>query len=141
MGEFGSRSLLAATGVNGLNTTSKVSVLDLAVPGSAACDAAEIDTTPARPSTRAAAALVRATFRTAPLPATAPTSQHAHQEAGADPNPARRWCTCSASTRRDPGRRRHPNTQDWVGVPHGYGISVCHELGRHGHLYVGPPKT
>src|SRR4051812_36073138 len=62
-GEFGSRMLLASMGVNGLNTTSKVSVVDLAAAGSAACDAAELDNTPTRPSTRAEADPSKATLR------------------------------------------------------------------------------
>ena len=47
--------MLAAIGENGLNTTSNLSVLALWVLGSAACDAAEIASTPARPSTKATA--------------------------------------------------------------------------------------
>jgi ribosomal protein S18 acetylase RimI-like enzyme len=47
-GELGSRSLLAAIGVKGLKTTSKLRVLALWVLGSAAWEAAEIATTPAR---------------------------------------------------------------------------------------------
>ena len=45
--------MLAAIGENGLNTTSNLSVLALWVLGSAACDAAEIASTPARPRTKA----------------------------------------------------------------------------------------
>src|SRR5918995_1058763 len=69
--ELGSRSLLAAIGVKGLKTTWKVSVLAFWVLGSAACEAAEIATTPARASTRAAAAPIRTTLRIIPLLAAA----------------------------------------------------------------------
>src|SRR5215218_10775442 len=66
--EFGSRTLLAAIGENGLKTTSKVSVLALWAPGSAAWEAAETATTPTRARTKAAAALVRASLRMVPPP-------------------------------------------------------------------------
>src|SRR3954466_15818383 len=42
-GEFGSRTLFVAMTVNGLNTTSKVSVVALAAAGSAAWDTTELD--------------------------------------------------------------------------------------------------
>jgi hypothetical protein len=67
-GELGLRTLFAATTSSGLNTTSKLSVLDLAVLISAACDAAEIDTTPATASNTAATAPARGTFRMVPPP-------------------------------------------------------------------------
>src|SRR5947208_9430628 len=68
-GECGLRTLLAATMVSGLNTTSKTSVVDLAGLGAAACDAADVATTAARPSTTAAAAPARGPFSLLPLPA------------------------------------------------------------------------
>src|SRR3954447_23891275 len=76
-GEFGSRTLLASMSVNGLNTTSKVRVVDLAAAGSAACDAAELDITPTRPSTRAEAEPIKATLRMVPSsrPANRPLSR------------------------------------------------------------------
>src|SRR3954469_21378025 len=52
-GAFGSRTLFVSMTVNGLNWTSKVSVLDFAVLPSDACDTAETDTTPARPRSSA----------------------------------------------------------------------------------------
>src|SRR5215831_10949959 len=68
-GEFGLRTLFAWTNSNGLNTTLKTSVCDLAGPGPDACEVAANDTAPARPSTTAAAAPARGTFRMAPPPA------------------------------------------------------------------------
>ena len=62
--EFGGRTLFAATGENGLNTTSKTSVFDGAALEPAACDATENAATPARPGTGAAPA--RGPFRMAP---------------------------------------------------------------------------
>src|SRR4051794_32369655 len=78
-GEFGSRSLFAAMGVNGLNTTSKVSVVDLAAAGSAACDAAELDITPTRPSTKAEAEPIKATLRM--VPSSRPANRPLHASA------------------------------------------------------------
>lgn len=83
--------MFAAIGENGLNTTPNVSVFDLAALGPAACDAAEIDNAPAKPSTTAAAAPARGTFRMAPpsrLPGSAPcTVRHCVRTA---PDHARR---------------------------------------------------
>jgi hypothetical protein len=55
-GGVGSRSLLAAIGVKGLNLTSKLRVLALWVLGLGGLGVAETATTPARASTRAVAA-------------------------------------------------------------------------------------
>jgi hypothetical protein len=54
--------LFALTGENGLNTTSKMSVFDLAALGAAARDAADTDTTPAT-TTAVIATLVNTDFR------------------------------------------------------------------------------
>jgi hypothetical protein len=64
--------VLVATGVKGLNTTSKVSVLDVAVLGSAAGDAAAIATTPAKPPVGLQLRWSERLFAWLPLPAAEP---------------------------------------------------------------------
>jgi hypothetical protein len=60
--------IVRLTGSNGLNTTLKTSVCDLAGPGTEACETAAKDTPPTRPSAKTAAAHARGTFLMAPPP-------------------------------------------------------------------------